>query len=412
MIEATHYKDTFEASFGPTTGTEPKSNPRALAFSSFLEKGLPHKRLEDWRYSDVKALNKSLFTAADANPKVDVPDPITNWPRLMFINGTLVEDASPLPKGITIAALSIDGQPSKSSDALSDMNLAFAQGGFSITVKSQIDAGGIEVLNIFTGTADEASHVRNTITLEAGAKLELLQHVKALGDLGLATLENHITLGAEATLTHYQDLNGMSTGFINVHDHIATHQGQYNHYSLLSNAIAARHTLSVDILEPGSDVNLNGAFLAKKGEVLDTLTRINHLVPEATSNQVFKNIVGAGGQSSFQGRVLVEKDAQKTLADQSCKNLLLDRTAEANVKPELLIFADDVKCSHGATIGELDDNALFYMMQRGIPKGEARGILVRAFLSEAFKTIENDLVLAHMEQQVDHWMSQQLGHNA
>ena len=106
---------------------------------------------------------------------------------------------------------------------------------------------------------------------------------------------------------------------------------------------------------------------------------------------------------------MVEKDAQATLADQSCKNLLPDRSAEANVKPELLIYADDVKCSHGATIGELDDNALFYMMQRGINEALARGMLVRAFLSEAFSTLTDETLLAHFETQVEQWMSNQLG---
>lgn len=408
MIEAQNYTNAFEASHGPATGNE----PRSLAFSRFLNKGLPHRKHEDWRYSDLKTLKAEIFKNTDHETKVSLPAAITSWPRLVFINGTLIEEVSTLPKGVTLQSLSLENGDRETSDALSDLNLAFAQGGFSITVDNQVDAGGLEVLTLFTGDADQASHVRNTISLAEGANLELFQQTMGEGTLGLATLENHITVKRDATLTHYQDIKGLDTGFINVHDHIATHKGQYHHYSLLRNAKAARHTLSVEVLEPGSNVSLNGAFLARKGEVLDTLTRVSHRVPEAISDQVFKNIVASGGKSSFSGRVLVEKDAQLTLADQSCKNLLLDRSAEANVKPELLIYADDVKCSHGATIGELDDNALFYMMQRGINEALARGILVRAFLSEAFATLKDDTLLAHFEAQVEQWMSNQLGRDS
>ena len=145
---------------------------------------------------------------------------------------------------------------------------------------------------------------------------------------------------------------------------------------------------------------------------MDVVSEITHRGGNAKSRQTLKAIAGGKGRTAFQGRIVVAENAIKTDARQECHNLLLDHAGEANVKPELLIFADDVACSHGATVGEVDAQALFYLTQRGIPENEARGMLVRAFLSDVLDAIPHEAVRAAFEAKVGRWMKKNLGREA
>ena len=150
-------------------------------------------------------------------------------------------------------------------------------------------------------------------------------------------------------------------------------------------------------LEEGAHFELGGAILGSGGQTLEIVTDVRHAEPGATSNQVVRSVLGGNATGSFLGKVGVARHAQQTDAEQSVKSMLLDRTARANAKPELEIFADDVKCAHGATVGELDKAALFYMASRGIPPAEARKLMLQAFIADAFVSLEDEEARAEIE---------------
>lgn len=166
-------------------------------------------------------------------------------------------------------------------------------------------------------------------------------------------------------------------------------------------AVAADYgRIAVEVtLEEGAHFELGGAILGSGGQTLEIITEVRHAKPSATSNQVVRSVLAGKATGSFLGKVAVARDAQKTDAAQSVKAMLLDRSATANAKPELEIYADDVKCAHGATVGELDRGALFYMASRGIPPEEARRLMLQAFIADAFVAMEDDGAREAMEAQ-------------
>ena len=158
----------------------------------------------------------------------------------------------------------------------------------------------------------------------------------------------------------------------------------------------ARSEVMVEQAGEGADATINGVYIARDGQHLDQVTRIDHAVAKAKSNQLFKGVLGGKSRAAFQGNVIVRPDAQKTDARQANHTLLLSRQAEIDTKPELEIYADDVKCAHGATVGELDADQLHYLKSRGIPETQARGMLVEAFVAEVAETIARDDLRAHV----------------
>ncbi len=208
-----------------------------------------------------------------------------------------------------------------------------------------------------------------------------------------ATL-NHIRMQEEGASAHH---TGKS--FVNVDT-----EGRYICTSLSLGAKTARFEAHVRLLGEEAHASIDGVALAATGQSHDTLTHVSHVVPAATSDQIFRTVADTRGKTSFQGKVTVEKDAQQTAADQSFKALVFDRTAEANAKPELEIFADDVKCSHGATVGELDRKAIFYLTSRGIDPVTARQMLVEAFTAAALERIGAEDVKQAIADRLNDWM--------
>jgi Fe-S cluster assembly protein SufD len=168
-----------------------------------------------------------------------------------------------------------------------------------------------------------------------------------------------------------------------------------------------RNDAGVVLAGEGASCTLDGLFVGGGESVLDNHTEIDHAVPHGTSQELYKGVLGGAARGVFRGRVIVRPDAQKTSASQSNANLLLGTRAEIDTKPQLEIYADDVKCSHGATVGELDANQLFYLRSRGLPEAEARSILVRAFLTEALDAVGNDTVRAALDEAVERWWERQ-----
>ena len=404
MIELGEYKKQFEASFAG-------ESEREHALAKAISFGLPHSRMENWKYTDLKPMHDICYAPSTSNTKLNnenLPAKTTGWPRLVFLNGQVVKKLSD-PHALDLVSTSkasINVDYKNPDQVFECLNIALNNGGFELTVPNGVNIDGLEVLFLFDGNQKQATHIRNTIHVEKGANLSiLLNYSDQFGQLGWVDVSNDITVESAASLVHYSDISAPNSRFLNVRDAIALNGGSYENHSLLMSCASARHEVEFFTKVEGSKAIINGAFLGGEGETLDTLTRANHLVPNCTSEQYFKGVVATGGKTAFQGKVIVEKDAQLTVANQSCKNIILDRSAEANIKPELLIYADDVKCAHGTTVGELDEKALFYLEQRGITPKEAKTILINAFLEEILDNMPSQNIQACFSDKIAQWMS-------
>jgi Fe-S cluster assembly protein SufD len=186
------------------------------------------------------------------------------------------------------------------------------------------------------------------------------------------------------------------------------HQAAYRMFAASLGAALGRNEFDIDLAATDAEARLAGATLARDAQHLDTTIRIDHSKPRGASNQEFRSVVDGRAHTVFQGRIRVAPDAQKTDAQQINRNLLLSATASADTKPELVILADDVKCSHGATVGDLDKEALFYLRARGVSESDARAILIDAFLSELIMGIEGNAARAYFRRAFDDWLSKEL----
>lgn len=392
---------------------------RARAMERFADTGIPSARDENWRYSDLKMLrNSALAPARTPLGKTPAPDSLVEpSARLVFVNGRYDEtlsDLGDLWQAASIRPLANHmmanadraSELRSSEDGIGLLNTALVRDGIVLSIPAGIEIDEpIEILHIMRGAGTSAAHVRHLVELGEGAKATVFE--RFLGDEDAywlnSVLQARITEGA--VLNHYRL---QEEGPASIHTATALVSvgaaGLYNACNISLGGSVARFEARVRLLVDEAKATVDGVALAATGQSHDMLVHVDHRMPNTNSDQIFRTVADARGKSSFQGKVTVATDAQQTLADQSFKALLLDRTAEANAKPELEIFADDVKCSHGATVGELDEKALFYLTSRGIDPATARQMLVEAFTDEALARITSESLLSAIRERVGSWM--------
>jgi len=280
-----------------------------------------------------------------------------------------------------------------------------AEDGVSLQIPDNVDAGVIRLVSIASDGG--SSHPRHLIRLGAGARLTLLEVFGGNGTyLHNPVTEVHVAAGA--ALTHVRLQNESTDAF-----HLATlyaeiaDGGEYDGFTLSLGGRTTRFEIHALLSGPGATAHLNGAQLLSGTQHGDFTSVVRHAAPGCASRQTVKNVLAGHSRGVFQGRIEVARGAQKTDGYQMNQALLLSPDAEIDSKPELEIFADDVKCSHGATVGELDAEQLFYLRSRGIPDAEARAILVRAFLAEALDVVKDDTVRGLLERSVESWWGRQ-----
>ncbi|MGY8985136.1 MAG: SufB/SufD family protein [Sphingomonadales bacterium] len=400
------YKSQFDGLFKMIEGEEEAAS-RLEAFDHFNNIGLPHKKMEDWKYSDTDPFSKNIF---ELSPHLEgfspeLPPKVTLWSRLVYVDGHLSATLSDETdfEGICFKN-KLGVQKAHDQEPLRALNFAMAQGGANLSISKDTGIEGLELLFIFTGNNKNVCHIKNNIALEDGVDFSIFTSFLSPNDIGWVNISTQINIPKNSSLIHMGDLGIGAKSFLTAEAVISIHGGAYENHSLLRNSGSARHLINVDVLGENSNIYLNGAFLAGNNETLDTLTRLNHIVPNSNSEQNYRGVLLKKGKTAFQGKVVVSTNAQKTIAGQSCKNLILEAGAEANVKPELLIYADDVKCAHGATVGELDKEAYFYMLQRGIDPIMAHALLVNSFLGEVIENIKQEDIKTHFESLIINWM--------
>ncbi|MEG0462834.1 Fe-S cluster assembly protein SufD [Bacteroides sp.] len=391
--------------------------PRAKAFADFQAQGFPTRKLEKYKYTDVSkyfepdyGLNLNRL-AIPANPyevfKCDVPNMSTSL--FFVVNDVFYTQTQPtthLPEGVLFGSLkemSIQhpelvkkyyGQLADTEkDGLTAFNTTFAQDGVLMYVpKNVVIEKPIQLVNVLRADVDFMMNRRVLIILEEGAQARLLVCDHAMDNVNfLSTQVIEVFAGANTTFDLYEleETHTSTTRFSNLYVKQEANSNVLLNGMTLHNG-TTRNTTQVTLAGEGAEINLCGMAIEDKNQHVDNHTFIDHTVANCHSNELFKYVLDDQAVGAFAGSVLVRPGAQKTTSQQTNRNLCATREARMYTQPQLEIYADDVKCSHGATVGQLDEKALFYMRSRGISQKEARLMLMFAFVNEVIDTIRLD----------------------
>ena len=387
---------------------------RAAAADAFRGTGLPGatrgRPMEAWKYTSLRPLAEASFrtggTTRDA-ATILARLPTLDAPRLVFVDGVhTVMAGDGTPSATTDIARFAD-QPDFGTltwpdrEPLVALNTMLAQDGAAIHVPAGQDGGTLQLIHVATTDAD--AHPRHSIRLDPGAQLTLVEIAAGEGTYLLNTVaEIHVGAGAHLTHIRLQDDSVTAFHVSTTYAEVAT-DATYDSFTLNLGARLSRTEVHATLSGERATAHLNAAQLLTGSQHADFTSVVAHQALNGVSRQTVKNVLAGRSRGVFQGRIEVARAAQKTDGYQMNQALLLSPDAEVDSKPELEIFADDVKCSHGATVGELDAEQLFYLRSRGVPDAEARSILVRAFLSEALDAVINETIRARLDNAVEAW---------
>lgn len=398
---------------------------RRGALARLRETGIPTRRHEDWKYTDMRAVAQTPFGVADpasggASSLVELDATTAVGARIVFVDGVLDRsrsDLAGLPAGMTAAPLSEAGAtaqallagPLNADTPRAFPLLATAFLGHGVVLR--VAAGAVvetPVELVFVATQHDeprASHPR--VVIEVGELAQATVIERYMGVPEVTYLTNavvDVALAAGAQLDHVKvQLEGSQALHVESLGVQQERDSRFRSHQLALGGAVARTELVARLDGSGADCTLRGLYLGKGKQVLDQHTTLEHAEPHATSNQLYKGILDGASRGIFTGRVIVRRRAQKTAAEQANKSLLLSDDAIANTRPQLEIYADDVKCAHGATIGRLDDEQLFYLQARGIGKREARALLGFAFANDIVAGVSIEPLRVSLEALVRDW---------
>ena len=394
------------------------NHKRDEAFEKFRELGFPTSRLENYKYTDLRdalavdyGLNFSRIRFA-VDPynvfKCDVPG-ISSY-LYFVVNDAFypvnIERNNSLPEGVIIGSLkkAAEEHPElvkkyfgklseKQQDGLVAFNGAFAQDGFFMYVpKNVVLDKPVQLINIMRSSVDFMANSHNLIILDEGAGAQLLVCDHTSDDVRfLCNRVTEVFVGENASYEHYklENVHNKTTNLCTLLVDQDTSSRFLGNVITLHNGLT-RNNIEIDLDGEHCETLMCGIALADKNQQIDNFTSVIHNKPNSHSTELFKYVLDDSAKGGFTGKLYVAKDAQKTQAYQTNRNILLKASAKMRTKPQLEIYADDVKCSHGATIGQLDDKAMFYMRQRGIPENEARLLLMYAFTADVIENIRID----------------------
>ena len=389
---------------------------RADAAAHVAARGFPTRRVEAWKYTDLSPVAQAGF----AEPLTAVAGALTlpkprAAARAVFVDGRFRADLSAL-NGLAYRVASVaqhlpelEGRLGAlaplAEHPMTALNTLIFEDGLVVDVPAGVDAGHLELLSIAVDPGRPfAFHSRHIIRLGAGAKLTLLETAMGSGAQYLHNPVFEIDLAEGAVLTHGRAQQEGEAAFhlSMIHARIAA-EARYDTMAVSAGARLTRMEIHAALTGPKASCHMNSAQLAAGRALVDTTTALDHAAPDCASRQTCKTVLAGQSRGVFQGKILVRREAQKTDGYQMNQALLLSEEAEMDSKPQLEIYADDVKCSHGATIGALDADSLFYLRSRGVPVDQARSMLVQAFLHEAFEGLEDDMLREALTEAVDGW---------
>jgi Fe-S cluster assembly protein SufD len=411
-VTANFLQDQFRTRVDDLPGTAATRAAREEAMSTFSAAGYPTRKWEDWRYTDLDRIASSEFDPIPAPPSEDaiakarqlvgrsaLTDDIQ---PIVFIDGHRSDAFGPLPdiRGLEILDIGAAGDRlaetqrdvADKDKPLAALNTAFTAGGLQIIVAADtVVETALQLIFLSSEQPAVAQQPRLSISLAPGARLNVIQHF--LGEAQSKSWTNTVTnitqaAGSELRLYRVQNYGDGQFHTELLSAKLADSSRLEAGYIDLGGALV-RNAIPVDLAGPNAQCDLFGLFVANEGQHVDNHIRIDHSAPATRSQQAFRSIIGDQGRGVFSGKVVVHKNAQKIDAQQSSDNLLLSERGEIDTKPELEIYADDVKCSHGATVGQLDEEQLFYLRARGINEKTARGLLTFAFANQIVLRLQN-----------------------
>lgn len=416
---------TYEAAAGSLPGAKDVAVTarRRAAIEAFRRFGLPNHRLESWKFTGLNALERQQW-ALPANDGSVEPARLTaatlnaDGCRLVFVNGRFDAATSKigaLPKGATLQPLSAAGDVIKDALAsagdkrdvsLSELNAALASDGVVLLLEDGVVLD--KPIEIVSFGVPALVNLRHLIRLGARAEATVLESYRdgGIARPGWTNIYAHVAVGEGAKLTHIRLQAENDAAYHAALARVSIGAGaRYAHASVQAGAALARHELHVEFAGRNAEADIQGLVLARGAAHLDHTLFLHHAVPDCRSNQLFKHVVDDHGHAVFQGGIRVAPKAQKTDAQQLSRTLLLADRAQIDTKPELEILADDVKCSHGASIGDVDAQQMFYMQARGIPAAEARRLLLSGFAYEVVMAVPEGALRDHVEALVDAWLA-------
>lgn len=413
-------------------GNADVSGLRQKAIERFETLGLPNRRVEEWKYTDLKAEigegfapaahdNVDQISASDLDGALGVLSGL-DCIKIVFVNGAysaaLSDENSEAALCVSPVAEAFDESPScfvenldrvnppDTDDAVLALNTAFMQDGALIRVEGDV-AKPIQLVFVSTGADPVSIATRNVVSVASGASVSLLETFVTHGEgRALNNAVTELSVGDKAEVDHLKvqmddvDSTCLSTWMVRLGE-----ETQYRSFQLTSGGKLVRNQLFVRFEGEGAKINLTGAAMLRGRQHADTTIVVDHAVPHCESRELFKAILDDEARGVFQAKVIVRRHAQKTDGSQMSQALLLSETAEFDAKPELEIYADDVVCGHGATSGRIDEELLFYLRARGVPEKEARSLLIQAFVGEALEEIESEEIRALLMQVASEWLS-------
>jgi Fe-S cluster assembly protein SufD len=402
---------------------------REAGLARFRRVGFPTARDEEWRFTPVAPIQRARLRPATPPARPFSRDDLSTlsfghpeWPALVFVNGRFAPELSAvpaLPEGVLAASLAgtlarepglvephLGRRAGPDATPFTALNAAFIQDGAFVRVPAGL-ALAEPILLFFLTTPDQAgrmTHPRNLVVVEPGARASIIESYHGTGPGGAAYLTNAVTevvVGEGAWVEHAriqrEDEAAWHIGFSDV---LQARDSHYRSFTLAMGAALSRHNLHTVLDAPDTEALLYGLTIAHGTQLMDNHTAIHHVQPSCRSWEVYKAILDGRARGVFNGKVYVTPEAQQTDAKQTNRTLLLSDEARVNTKPQLEIFADDVKCTHGATVGYLDDLPLFYVRSRGLPDAQARRLLTWAFAAEVIEEVRVEPVRAELERLV------------
>ena len=420
----------FEANAAKLPGGATVLAARKAAFGAFVARGLPHRRIEEWKYTDLRGLLKDPISVAihdDANVSLKDVDtalgPLASLAadRIVFVNGSYRAELSPIAKakGLDVTALSAGwsrlldpAAVAASGSALDDdavvaLNMAFVTDGATIRIAPNTElARPLLVVQLSVGREGKLASTRNLITVGAGAAVTIIEVFAAIGSAPAhANAVTDLVTGDRARVVHHKVSVTPSAA------HLATSVVRlgagtsYRAFQLTTASAVARNQVFLTFAGEHAKIDVSGLMLGRGRDHIDTTLLIDHAVPHCESRELFRTVLDDNARAVFQGKVIVRPNAQKTDGKQMANALMLSENAEFDSKPELEIYADDVVCGHGATCTELSADLLFYMRSRGIPIDQARAMLIESFAGEALDRVEDEAIRATFGEITSAWLA-------
>ncbi len=413
--------------FAAVPDNDPMYDLRASAFEVFRDAGLPHRRVEEWKYTDLRNLLKDVPPPAApgnldaARVAFEEDDPLADLAgsRIVFVNGHFVpslSDMSEIADQVDFASL---GRFLADGGAIFDrfdtidpaeapifaLNSAFMADGAVINIKQDIEKP-IHIAHLFVGETAGLQTMRNLVSVDAGVSATVFETYHGPDDLAYHTntvSQIHVSDGAHVRWIKLVE-EGSATAHLGLTIPRIDGNAVFDPFTYTAGPALTRNEMRLTFAAPHSRSGIRGVTLVRGSDHADFTLVVDHAVPDCDSREYFKSVIDDEARAIFQGKIIVRPDAQRTDGQMMSQALLLDEGGEFDNKPELEIFADDVICAHGATCGQIDEDMLFFLRSRGIGEAEAEQLLVQAFVAEAVEEIGDEAIEQVLEARTRKWL--------